>query len=110
MYLIDLRTAILSLVGDDGRVRFSLGTKLALNYLQNRGVELELLQGDRYRLGKAIFSRFGGDDGGYIRADSGGYQVLLNFWGTKANFQQYSLIEVLNGNIKTKHIRDRLGQ
>ena len=105
-----IRRALLSVVGDDGQTRLSLGTQLALNYLRKRDIELQPLKSDRYQyqLGKAIFTRFQRHDGGYVRADSGGYQVLLNYWGTSANFQQYSLTEVLNNQIKPEHIRDRL--
>ncbi|MDJ0632589.1 MAG: CHASE2 domain-containing protein [Xenococcaceae cyanobacterium MO_188.B29] len=111
-----VRRALLSLVGDDEQKRLSLSTKLALHYLQERKIQLEPLNQDRdnasfanrYRLGKAIFTRFTGNDGGYVGADSGGYQILLNFWGTEANFRQYSLKEVLNKEITPENIRDRL--
>ena len=103
-----LRRALLSLVGDDGQTRFSLGTQLALHYLQERDIQLEPIEGDRYRLGKAIFKRFTRNNGGYVRADAGGYQILLNFWGTELNFPQYSLREVLKGQISLENIRDRL--
>ena len=105
-----IRRALLSVVGDDGKTRFSLGTQLAFNYLRKRDIELEPLGDNRYQyqLGLAIFTPFQRNDGGYVRADSGGYQVLLNYWGTSANFQQYSLTEVLNNQTKPEHIRDRL--
>ena len=103
-----LRRALLSVVGNDGQTRFSLGTQLALHYLQERGIQLEPLNGNSYRLGKAIFKRFTGNDGGYVGADLGGYQVLLNFWGKEANFRQYSLLEVLKGECTPEDIRDRL--
>ena len=103
-----VRRALLSLVGDDRQIRFSLGTKLALHYLQDKKIQLEPLNHNRYRLGKAIFQRFNDNNGGYVRADGGGYQILLNFWGTEANFRQYSLTEVLNSEIAPEDIRDRL--
>ena len=102
-----IRRGLLSLV-ENGETSFSLGTQLALNYLKDRDIYLEPLEGYRYGLGKAIFNRFDSNDGGYVRADEGGYQVLLNYWGTKTNFQQYSLTQVLNNRIEPKHIRDRL--
>ena len=103
-----VRRALLSVVDDDKQLRFSLGTQLALDYLKEREIELQQIDSNRNSLGKAIFKRFEPNDGGYVRADSGGYQILLNFWGTKANFQQYSLTEVLNGKTTTEDIRDRL--
>ncbi len=74
-----VRRALLSLVGNDRQTRFSLGAKLALHYLQERDIQLEPVNGDRYRLGKAIFQRFTRNNGGYVRADAGGYQILSIF-------------------------------
>ena len=102
-----IRRALLTLMTED-ETRFSLGTKLALSYLQNKEIELKPLERDRYSLGKAVFTRFNGNSGGYVRADEGGYQVLLNYWGTEANFQHYPLRSVLKGEIAPEHIRDRL--
>ena len=102
-----MRRALLSLV-EEGKTHLSLGTQLALNYLESKNLELESIDKNRYRLGKAIFQRFRSQDGGYVNADEGGYQVLLNYWGTEANFTQYSLTAVLQENIETANIRDRL--
>lgn len=102
-----IRRALLTLVRED-RTRFSLGTKLALSYLQDREIELEPLERDRYGLGKATFKPFNSNNGGYVRADGGGYQILLNYWGTEANFQHYPLRSVLKGEIAPEHIRDRV--
>ena len=103
-----IRRALLSTVDKDRQTRFSLGTILALHYLQSRNIQLELIGNNRYRLGKAIFKRFNGNNGGYVSADEGGYQILLNFWGTDANFKQYSLTDVINNNIKTQDIQNKL--
>ena len=103
-----IRRALLSVVGDDKRTRFSLGTQAALDYLKEENIELKAIDRQRYGLGRAIFERFDRSDGGYVRADSGGYQILLNYWGTKANFQQYSLTQVLRKEIATADISDRL--
>ena len=103
-----IRRALLSVVGDDGQLRLSLGTQLALNYLQAEGIELKPIDRDRNSLGKATFVSFRPDDGGYVRADSGGYQILLNYWGMQDNFQKYSLTQVSNNQIEAEHIRDRL--
>ena len=103
-----IRRALLSTVDKDRQTRFSLGTILALHYLRSRNIQLEPIVNNRYRLGKAIFKRFNGNNGGYVNADPGGYQILLNFWGTDANFKQYSLTDVINNNIKTQDIQNKL--
>lgn len=103
-----VRRALLSLVGEDKQLRLSIATKIALHYLQDKKIELKQLDRYRYSLGKTIFQRFTANSGGYVGADAGGYQVLLNYWGTAANFRQYSLTEVLNGKVTRQEIRDRL--
>ena len=106
-------------VDSDGKVRrallsvddkYSLGTKLALHYLQQRNIELKPLDNDnhRYGLDNAVFEKLDSNSGGYIRADARGYKILLNYWGTPANFKQYSLIDVLNNKIDPEDIKDRL--
>lgn len=104
-------------VDSDGKVRrallsvdnkYSLGTKLALHYLQQR-IELKPLDNNhRYSLGKAIFKRLNPNSGGYIRADARGYKILLDYWGTQANFRQYSLLEVVNNKFDPEDIREHL--
>lgn len=103
-----IRRALLSIDGKDNQSRYSLGTKLALHYLQDRQIKFKPLSHDRYQLGKAIFHRFTANSGGYVGADAGGYQTLLNYWGTESNFRQYSLTEVLNDQLTTENIRDHL--
>lgn len=103
-----IRRALLSVMTKDGQTKYSLGTKLALHYLQAKELTLEPIDNNRYRFGKAVFQRFNGNNGGYVNADAGGYQILLNFWGTEANFPQYSLTEVINNDFDPQAIRDRL--
>lgn len=103
-----VRRALLSLVEEDRQTHLSIATKLALHYLQDKEIELEQLDRHRYRLGKAIFQRFTANSGGYVGADAGGYQILLNYWGTAANFRQYSLTEILNDKVKRQDIQGNL--
>ena len=106
-------------VDSDGKVRrallstndkYSLGTKLALHYLRQRNIELKPFDDNnhRYGLGKAIFERLNRNSGGYVRADARGYKILLNYWGTQANFKQYSLTEVMKNDINPKDIRENI--
>ncbi len=92
----------------EGDVSYSLAVKLALHYLKGKGVVMEPLEGDRNRLGKTILDRFERNDGGYVGAESGGYQILLNFRGTEDRFSVYSLKAVLNRQIPLDGFRDRI--
>jgi CHASE2 domain-containing sensor protein len=103
-----VRRALLSVGLSKSDVRDSLAVKLALQYLKAEGVNLEELGGEQARLGKAIFHRFEGNDGGYVRANAGGYQILLNFRGPPSNFSTVSFAQVLNNQVPLNSFRSRL--
>ena len=103
-----VRRALLTVELSSGNFRESLAIKLALSYLQSQEIVLESLPEHKVRLGKAIFNRFTANDGGYIRADSGGYQILLNFRGTEQHFRTIELEKVLNNQISPDFFRDRV--
>ncbi|GAB4230163.1 MAG: hypothetical protein Kow00121_59020 [Elainellaceae cyanobacterium] len=104
-----VRRALLSIMVEE-TLHYSLAAQLALQYLASEGVTLQELDrsGQRLRLGKALFERFNPNDGGYIRAASGGYQLLLNFRGTEANFLAVPLRQVLNRQVSPELFRDRI--
>ena len=113
-FLVDadgkVRRALLSVMLSEDEVRYSFPIKLALHYLETEGIALEEVEGEgqRVSLGKAVFDRFTGNDGGYVRTQSGGYQILLNFRGTQDNFVTFSLKDVLDNQIPPNSFRDRL--
>ncbi|ELS00167.1 CHASE2 domain-containing protein, partial [Gloeocapsa sp. PCC 73106] len=105
-----VRRALLSVILSDDDLRHSLALKLSLHYLEAKNITVANLdnKGHRVRLGKAVFTRFTGNDGGYVRSESGGYQILINFRGTQENFVSLSLTEVLNNQITPDLFRDRI--
>jgi adenylate cyclase len=76
----------------------SLPWQLTLRYLAPEGVGPST-EGDSIRLGKSVFRRFSGSEGGYTQAPSGGYQFLLDFKGPRT-FAAYSVDQVLTGQAK----------
>ncbi len=105
---LKVRRALLSMSLSEETVNYSLAVKLALPYLNAQGVEMKPLGGDRIQLGKTILERFERNDGGYVRAESGGYQILLNFRGNADRFPVYSLKALLNRQIPLDSLRDRI--
>ena len=104
-----VRRGLLSIQLDNGQVQLGLATRLALMYLATEGVELQAVGDTAKRaLGKGTFIPFKSNDGGYIRADAGGFQILLNFRGTEKNFYRVSITDVLNGDIPEDLMSDRL--
>lgn len=89
---------------------YSLAVQLALHYLAAQGItEKPLDESDqRFRLGAATFEPFQSNDGGYIRANSNGYQLLLNFRGTESNFLTIPLRQVLSRHIPPEQLRNRI--
>jgi len=106
-----VRRALISVRLASGETKLSLGTQLASIYLQREGVLPQKLSGSRegkLRLGKATLMPFQGNDGGYVRANAGGYQILLNFRGPRDRFQIVSLWDVLEDRIPSDLMRDRI--
>jgi adenylate cyclase len=104
-----VRRGLLSATDSQDQVQLSLGVVVALQYLEAKKITLEAIEGSsKLKLGRAIFEPFGSDDGGYIRADNGGYQMLLNFRGPQKNFQAVSITDVLTDKIPIGFLRDRV--
>lgn len=105
-----VRRALLSVQQLGGKLQLNLGLRLALSYLKTEGITPEDVPNHPYQmmLGKALVIPFGSNDGGYVRADSGGYQVLLNFHGTREQFETFSMSDLLANRIPPEKIRDRI--
>lgn len=105
-----VRRGLLTIKPKNGQTRESLGVKLALMYLKSEGISLQVMDATKkhYRLGQAVFTPFTGNEGGYVGADSGGYQIFLNFRGTQENFRTVSITDVLENRIPSDLVRDRL--
>ncbi|MBU7587138.1 MAG: CHASE2 domain-containing protein [Nostoc sp. TH1S01] len=96
----------------------SFALKLALLYLQAENITPQKAAQnlDYLRLGKAVFTPFRANDGGYVRADDRGYQILANFpkpscakaTGEDCSFRQISMSDVLDGKAPISWIRDRI--
>lgn len=107
-----VRRGLLSVISPEGEVRRGLAATLALDYLSERDIQLEMVEGDTsgstLRLGKSTITRFERHDGGYVNADSGGYQVLMNYRGSYTQFESVSMSAVLNGALTDEMVRDRI--
>ena len=88
----------------------SFALKLALIYLAEENIMPEHAPHNPncLQLGKAVLCPFQANDGAYVRADAGGYQILANFRGTRGSFETVSMMEVLEGRISKEEVRDRI--
>ncbi|MFB2975778.1 CHASE2 domain-containing protein [Microseira sp. BLCC-F43] len=90
------------------RVYRSLALQMALIYLKAEGVNGKEIDENRWQFGKAVFQPFEANDGGYVGADDGGYQILMNFRGLLDNFPTISLTDLLNNPIAPGLIENRI--
>ncbi|HBB36079.1 MAG TPA: adenylate/guanylate cyclase domain-containing protein [Cyanobacteria bacterium UBA8803] len=104
-----LRRALLYLIKND-QPTVSFGMRLALFYLEEQNILPQPTASDPqvFQWGKGIFRPFTPNDGGYVRADDGGYQILLNYRGAGGSFRTVSMTEVLQDRIPTDLMRDRI--
>jgi adenylate cyclase len=87
---------------DDGvEVFYSLSLRLALHYLQSRNIQPQAGEPEpsHLRLGDITLPPFEGNDGGYVDADAGGYQFMMDYRGGPQPFATYSLGALLAGVI-----------
>ena len=105
-----IRRSLLTLKDKSGNTISSFATRLALTYLDAKGIKLEVVDAtkQKYKLGKAIFTPFNANDGGYSFADAGGYQILSNFRNLRQGFRTLSMTDVLQGRVPTDLVRDRI--
>lgn len=93
----------------EGKSYTSFALKLALIYLSLEGINAKPAAVNReyLQLGKGIFKDLDSFDGGYVRADTKGYQVLVNF-RPPGSFRTISMREVLKDKISPDLLRDRI--
>ncbi|WP_298904087.1 CHASE2 domain-containing protein [uncultured Nostoc sp.] len=103
----DCLTAALS---PKNKLRQSLGLQLALQYLKTVGITPHPHPENRHhiQLGKALIIPLQPFDGGYVQADTGGYQILLNYHGTEENFQSFSITDLLQERIPKEKVQNRI--
>ena len=94
----------------EGQPIDSFGLRLAWFYLEAQKIYSQPTTSDPqvFQWGKTVFRPFTPNDGGYIRADDGGYQFLLNYRGAAGHFRTVSMTEVLQDKIPVDLMSDRI--
>ncbi|MEH2042118.1 CHASE2 domain-containing protein [Nostoc sp.] len=106
----DTRGLATSARSPKNQLRQSLGLQLALQYLKTVGITPYPHPQNRHhiQLGKALITPLQPFDGGYVWADTGGYQILLSYHGTEQNFQSFSITDLLQERIPKEKIQNRV--
>jgi len=104
-----IRRALISVSTPEGKFQLSLALRLALIYLAAEQITPVETDPDRHQttLGKMVMSPLRANSG-YVRGDTGGYQMLLNYRGTEDRFLTFSMSDVLNDRIDPEAMRDRI--
>jgi len=87
---------------------FSLGFQLARQYLAVEGIPLTLTATDEIQLGGLVLPPLTSTDGGYQRADTSGYPILLQYRSGDRIAEQVTLSDLLNNRVEPEQIRDRI--
>ncbi|MFB8787291.1 MAG: CHASE2 domain-containing protein [Potamolinea sp.] len=108
--LLSVRVSETSLQGtDQSKTKLTLGLKLALAYLEAQNIRPQSTGKDGIlKLGKAQFLPLKENEGGYVRADVGGYQILANFHRLHGGFPKISLTDVLEDRVPANLMQGRI--
>lgn len=101
----------------------SFSFQLARIYLEKKGVKLDLVEEKRFKLGKnlkpewttqellklgnVILPPLSSNSGGYENAQTGGYQILLNY-RSKTLARKVTISDVLNNRVDPNWVKDRI--
>jgi adenylate cyclase len=104
-----VRRSALYATGSNGESFDSLPFRLALIYLQGKNIAPAPDPEDpnSLRLGKARLRPVEPDEGAYVGATTGEFQLLLDF-KCPENFTRFSFVEVLSGKIPPETLRDKI--
>lgn len=91
-------------------IRESFALKLAKSYLAQEEIfgKPASRNATDLQLGLGVFRQFQRDDGPYVGADAGAYQVLVNFRGGTTAFRRVTLQELMTGEVPGELLRDRI--
>ncbi|MEG4520200.1 MULTISPECIES: CHASE2 domain-containing protein [unclassified Microcoleus] len=104
------RRSLLGTNNDRQEYRFSFAIRLAERYLATRGIKLGNGIRDReaMRFGSIEFTRVQPNSGGYVGADAGGNQILLNVRSGTMPFRVLSLQQIKAGQVDPNWIRGKI--
>lgn len=102
-----VRRGMLIITSQSGKNLPSLGFSVALKYLRKSQIKVKFDSESNAVLGRTTFRRFFKNDGGYVGADAGDYQTLLDFRPLNS-FPVVSVTDVLQNRISADLFRDRI--
>ncbi|MEG3975928.1 CHASE2 domain-containing protein [Microcoleus sp. herbarium8] len=104
------RRSLLGTGSHQQEYRFSFAIRLAERYLAARGINIGngIRDPEAKRFGSIEFTRVQPNSGGYMGADAGGNQILLNVRSGKMPFRVLSLAQIKSGQVNPDWIRGKI--
>lgn len=104
------RRSLLGTGSHQQEYRFSFAIRLAELYLAARGIELGngIRDPEAKRFGSIELTRVQSNSGGYVGADAGGNQILLNVRSGTMPFRVLSLSQIKSGQVNPDWIRGKI--
>ncbi|MGL5034856.1 MAG: CHASE2 domain-containing protein [Microcystaceae cyanobacterium] len=88
---------------------YSFALMLAALYLEKDRISPQVVPNtDNWQIGKTMFVPFEANDGGYVRADARGFQLLINYRGGNKIFETVSMTDILQNRVNANWGRDRI--
>ncbi|OQW93833.1 MAG: hypothetical protein BWK79_09100 [Beggiatoa sp. IS2] len=105
-----IRRGLLYLADEDGNVYEALSLKMALQYLASQKIVPQAVPDDpsAIKLGKVIMVPLDPDYGGYVKGDSGGFQIMLDYTGASGEFSNITVVDVLNKQYDPSLLKDKI--
>ncbi|MFN6569515.1 CHASE2 domain-containing protein [Dendronalium sp. ChiSLP03b] len=92
--------------------RYALNAQLAFHYLEQEGISAKYTKSGDLQIGNTVFVRLRSHRGGYQQADTGGYQILLNYRSSQGSplaiAPKVTLTDVLRGKVNPTQVKDRI--
>jgi adenylate cyclase len=86
----------------------SLSFQMVARYLAEQGIEPQLTKSGELQLGSTLLKRLTPKSGGYHKADTADYQIMLNYRSAKNAVKQVSLSDVLADKVDPALIKDKI--
>ncbi len=104
------RRSLLGAQNPQQKYRFSFSLRLAQRYLATKGIELKngIRDSEAFRFGTTELTRVRPNSGGYVGADAGGNQILLNVRTGKMPFRVLSLAQIKARKVNPDWIRGKI--
>jgi CHASE2 domain-containing sensor protein len=104
------RRSLLGTHNPHGEYRFSFTIRLVEAYLARQGIGIDngVRDPEAMRFGSVELTRFQPNTGGYVQADAGGNQILLNVRSGPTPFRVLTLEQIQKGQFNPNWLRDRI--